>query len=488
MKTIALKFLAVSVSVTGTIVTLRGASTVGENSWTVPPDVANATNNPSQADWYNFAWQTFVAINWPAVPPATANRGQPDTQKPLGGAVNGALIPTVWMTYKDLGSTMLPGGTDPGPWNGNLQPKVPAGCPAPPAGSVPPGFPPMVLDMTSKTSKSPISQDDVDEATDNPLVDQLGRYVIYDVRLDQSEYTYIRQNGYYDAVNQINTYANNGPGIKSIPRTGQETNFVPPLPAYAQFGALEVKAAWRVLDPTNDVTSRYFTRTGYFLQPDGKTCDGPVTFGLVGLHILRLTPTTPSTWFWSTFEQMDNTDVPSGVKRPDGTPLTPSFSPPDTPNGSCTNGGYSYTPLAITNNFVWNGSNAPVNVCRVTGIGSDVQKVNAFWQSQVQGTVWTNYMLVNTINPSVQGGPQILFGPLNNAAVNVGVMANVTMETFFQNSSCLTCHGSAIPQGTSNVLPDGSNQIFTFVLLNADTSSPTVKRTRFKLPKFRKRN
>jgi len=92
---------------------------------------------------------------------------------------------------------------------------------------------------------------------------------------------------------QTAAFANGGTGINPFPRTGSESTFNPPLPKLAQFGATEVKASWRVLRPGVDDFSRYYTQTGYYVQPDGTTCEGPVTFGLVGLHILRLTPSTP---------------------------------------------------------------------------------------------------------------------------------------------------------------------------------------------------
>jgi len=449
------------------------------NAWQVPVDVTNAGNNPTQGNWSDLAWQTFIAINWPAVAPSsTSNPGQPNTQSTLGASVSGALIPTVWLTYRDLGTTFLPKGADPGSWGSVPFEPIPSGCQAVQAGSVAPGFQPMVLDFISKVDSAPIPQDQIDEAGAGPLIDQFGRYVIYDVRLNQAEFTYIQmpQTRYYDAVNQVNAFKSPNTGIVPLPRNGQESYFNPALPAYAQFGALEVKASWRVLDPQKDVFSRYYTQAGYFLQPDGKTCEGPVTFGLVGLHILRLTPTTPSTWYWATFEQVDNTDAPAGVKRPDGSALTASFSTPGTPNGNCPSTGYNVDPTPVTGNISWTNTNTPVNVCRVTPVSADVEAINQKWQGKVQGTVWANYELIDTVNPAVQGGPSYPFPPINapGTPVNTNVMANSTMETYFQTTSCMNCHGSASPQGAPSPLTS-ANQIFTFVLQNAGSSNPSLK-------------
>ena len=80
-----------------------------------------------------------------------------------------------------------------------------------------------------------------------------------------------------------------------------------------------MKAAWRILVTGKDDFSRFYTRQAYYETPDQKIV-GPVTLGLVGLHVLRLTPSTGSTWFWASFEQVDN--IVQNVAT-----QTPSFNP-----------------------------------------------------------------------------------------------------------------------------------------------------------------
>ena len=90
------------------------------------------------------------------------------------------------------------------------------------------------------------------------------------------------------------------------------------LPDYAQQGAMSVKVAWKQLDETEIDSGRYYTREAYYenntLDPtdfcSGETGE-PITVGLVGMHILRLTPTTGTTWFWSSFEHVDNVTGPN---------------------------------------------------------------------------------------------------------------------------------------------------------------------------------
>ena len=451
------------------------------NSWVVPADVSNGAG-ASQTDWWNFAWQTFVALNWPSTVPATASgvSGLPNTQLTIGaGSSNQAMIPTVWLTYRSEANTMLTGAQNPGAWSSNPS-VLPSGCQASTSSyPVSPGFQPMVLTMVSKFGV--VKPSNVLEASGPPLIEQSGWYITYDIRLDQSEYTYIQQNGYYNAATQQSAERSNGQ-LLPFPRTGQESTFNPPLPPLAQFGALEVKAAWRVLDPVNDkaIIPRYYTQSGYFVQQDGTTCQGPALFGLIGLHILRLTPTTPATWFWSTFEQVDN------VMPPGGGPAT--LAAPNTPNGNCTSQ-YNGAPAVPSGNIPWNNTNPPVNVCQVTNISSGVQQVNQNWRSNLTGTVWANYQLIDTINPSVQGGPQNPI-PISKANVNTNILANTTMETYLQGSgpgkgqSCMDCHAYATPQCASgSCAQTSSNQIFTFLLMNADTPPGLTAYRRQPLPR-----
>jgi hypothetical protein len=438
-------------------------SALPPSSWIVPVDVANASTSPSpspapqQSDWLNFGWQTFVALNWPATAPATTSgiSGLPNTQLSIGAQnPDQSMVPTVWLTYRSDANTMLAGAQDPGPWSSNPVPLPPA-CNAP---SPQPGFQPMYLNMTTKFGNS-------QEASGSPLIAQNGWYVTYDIRLNQSEYTYIQQNQYFNATTQINTEQNQGK-LLPFPRSGTESMFNPPLPQLAQFGALEVKAAWRVLDPTADkaVIPRYYTQTGYFLQPNGQ-CQGPTLFGLIGMHILRLTPTTPSTWYWATFEQVDNVTSSQDV------PAT--LATANTPNGNCTSA-YNVQPTSPPGgNVPWNSANPPVNVCRVTNIGADVQQINQSWQNNLAGTVWANYELVGTINPVVANATPypVPPPPTNPTSVNTDTLLNSSMETYVQapGTSCLSCHASATPQGVTQ--PSTTNQIFTFVL--GDAVSPT---------------
>jgi hypothetical protein len=205
--------------------------------------------------------------------------------------------------------------------------------------------------------------------------------------------------------------------------------------------------------------------------------------GLTGLHILRLTPATPATWFWSTFEQVDNLTVPN-ITRPDGKKLTPSFG-----NGTNYVAGYSYMPPPVVSGPL--PPRPPVNVSRVTPIQSTSAPVTAAYQKALAGTPFQYYELVGVqfpMNPKVNGvvvgtskGTGACYAAGTNNASNWGAqindcyLANVTMETYVQSTSCVTCHSYGVPIGVAMTARGRARfaslvkyQIFSFMLQEAE--------------------
>lgn len=81
------------------------------------PYVAGTVNAPDQGPIYeDWAWKSFVALNWPAVEPNAQNgyaRGFPDPNKTFAGDDT---LP-VWATWKEKREIFSASGTDPGAWN-----------------------------------------------------------------------------------------------------------------------------------------------------------------------------------------------------------------------------------------------------------------------------------------------------------------------------------------------------------------------------------
>jgi hypothetical protein len=468
------------------------------NAWQIPCDASQplcnqpAPSPPTQAQYNEMAWTSFIAVNWPAL---ANQRGAPDTSKTIGATgPDGMPLRVVWETYKAKAEVFKPDGSAPAGWNA-AEP-LPAGCKN--VTGVAKVLPRLAKSDDSNADEL-IDDDSLNEATDNPLIDQNLQYVRFEVRLNQSEFTYIASgagdtpkgpgNLYYNSNNQLAAFK---PGAKfNDPPKGPEQyvigggDFGTGLPPYAQQGAIEIKAAWKVLDPKKDVAERFFRTNAYAINRDG-SCSGPVPMGLVGLHILRLTPTTGPTWYWASFEQVDNVDIsdPNAPKRPDGSPLTPSFNPgpsgtPAPPYNSAQYPGFCYgTPCGPAPAGIPQGSplptpTTPVNVSRLTPIADDINALNQKYRAMLKGTVWQYYQLIAVLNPNTTGtnppDPKCAIAGQPTVFPNICLMANTTMETYSQNTSCVTCHQYATPIGGQ--IP--ANQIFTFLLADAGPPTPT---------------
>jgi len=422
-------------------------------SYYLPCDANNAGSSTlTQNDYYDFDWQSFIALNWPAL--QGGQRGQPDPNGTIGGG-----SPVVWETYKQNTEVFLVNGTQPGGWNDSL----PFPC------TTHPGVKAMgkVASPVSRTTLNEVNQAGLNFGQFlGPLVDQNGNFVLYEIRLDQSEFTYVYNLQYYNATNQINAVT--GKTFQVPPKTGQEVYLQTPLPTWAQTGAVEIKAAWRVLDPVKDKDrmQRYYTRDAYFVSyvNNTPTCQYLGTMGLIGLHILRLTATNGSTWTWATFEQVDNTEIDASNPP---SPPTPSLNPgpmgspppPYNPNGY-----YGQQPPSVPSGPL-PANPQIVNVSRLTAISPAIQAANAKYRPLLPAP-FSYYQLVAAVNPNPPNTPSPgCTVPFSGGVVpNVCVAANTTMETYEQSISCLSCHAKGTPQGTQ---PNPSFQIFTFLLQEA---------------------
>ena len=454
----------------------KTSSGIPANGWQMPIAVGGGSTpiqNPTQMDWLELGWQSFIALNWPASTTSGAIGGQPNEGLNITSPT-AASGPTVWLTYLSKEQVFQPNAANPGTWTA---PTLAAPTKEDPeTGKMIP-----VIGGLSKGTAAGVD-DEFDEAgTNSPVIDQNGNYVLFEIRLAQAEFTYIANNKYYNADVQKAAFKTTPPTFKSFP-DGVE-NMPPNLPAWAQFGAAEIKASWRILitdpkAPNADIIDRYYTQRVYFKTPDGKT-EGPYTVGLVGLHILRLTPGTHTTWFWTSFEQVDNLKIFGTIpNRPSGKPLTPSFNPGPGTQGPTYPMGYSYQPKPIEFGSPL-PDNPPVNVSRYTPIPSEVETINAKYQGMLKGTVWQYYQMINTLNPQPNGPSKLPTPPGNDITMNVQGMVNSTMETYTQaqkNSTtgaitamnCNDCHAFGYPQGA----PTNTTEFQVFTFLLGDATSP----------------
>jgi hypothetical protein len=377
------------------------------------------------------SWETFVALNWPADPKTCS--------ADLAKTILSGTGPVVWETY--LADTDVfvqnPKTSKPAAWCGG-----PPGTTGLTADALKLGkktganrFFGMLSKFSPKLLKAGINGI---QEVGGALTDRNGRFVRYEIRMNEDEYNYILQNNLWNKAGQA----------------GQTINFPEGKTTYGPVGAMEIKAAWKVLGAGDDPSKFYNIKAIVFNDSNGAKSPGanPVTLGLVGLHILHKAK-GQSKWLWSTFEQNDNL---TSFSYPNGKANVQTAKTP-------------YTELDKKGKPL----NLPVNVVRVNPIENPATEMNAGYQKLLAGSVWANYSLVASQWAGNLGGmPKPAF------------MANTVIETYTQgpkppsdgpipypspgykpfspsaSSSCMKCHSVATDAQKTNA-------DFSFLLGNA---------------------
>jgi hypothetical protein len=430
----------------------QGSAAVASNCFqplkvasTLPDDLALS----DQSDANCFAWQTFIALNWPADP---AHNGQPNPAVgPAAFGQPGNLTPTVWQSYKATQDIFLPGATPPASWD--TANTIPAACQAIVSAANLPHQ--VILHMTAKSSADEVLLK-TEEATGQILVDQTRQLIMFEKRINMTEFDYIMNNKLYDADQQAEVATNTGIVLPE--------------------GSIEIKSAWRRLDGAPDaIKARYKQTTAFLYDATADSCKGPFVMGLVALHIIRKTATMTQL-MWSTFEQIDN--VPGSAAPPPHIPYTlynPTCQPPapcSTPNA----------PPMPTPTPPATPTYEPVQVTRTNPIPSDVQQLNTAVQALItqsnQDSVWQYYQLINVLWPQ-NGGTAPKAGttiPLSIAtsgftSSNAQPVSNVALETYVQSKTCTSCHQFAAiaPSEKAGCKPKLAAD-FSFIFNDADTA------------------
>ncbi len=378
----------------------------------IPTDILGSGDNQGDADLYS--WLAFVAVNWPVDPTnCTANANASILNSPPD---------PVWLSYLSNDEIFVASGPPTG-WchtpTGAMArfASVEEARSAQRAGQLA-KLPPKVralaeqhpevhlflhhnskshdaLMSTTTLAGAPPELKGILDATDQVVTDQNGRFVRYTVNIGPIEYQYIIQNKLWTKAGQQAT---------------GNLNFTS--------GAMEFKAAWKVLGANDDPTHFFTQQAIVYNDDDGSPSPGPnpVTVGLAGLHVTQKTPRQQH-WLWSTFVQGD---------------LTKGFNNPNCPASQCPpNVQTAPTPFVELNP---DGSprNKPVQV--VQQIPTTATTYNATFQGLLKGTPWAYYQLVST---QWQGG----FG-----GTKPPQLGNPLLETFVSITSpysCLDCHNFA---------------------------------------------
>jgi hypothetical protein len=355
----------------------------------------------------------------------------------------------VWESYKTVEQVFLPGAANPGPWDTIKPPSTLAASIAArvSTGSV------RVLRMESKVSRpvlaniarraatiDPAVLNSITQAAGGTLYDLNGNPVYYEVAMNRDEYEYIVQNGLYNANTQA-TYA-------------QTTDIVLPSgqTKYGQYGALEVKAAWKILSPAEIKSGRFHTVQA--LVP-GTAALAPVTVGLVGFHMYL---PNIGQGVWATFAQIDNAPLRSEMFKSKG-PFN-FYKPPCWPP-TC----------AIV--VPYNVENAnPGQVVQIQPDDPSAAQLNPYMQALIrqydQKSPWQYYKIVNIqwseTTTDIGKIPPPSMQPLPYGKPPNDTVLNAVLETFIQQpgNSCLACHRTAgIASSAQNVPATAYSFVFS---------------------------
>ena len=271
-----------------------------EPSYCIPADVCSPTMPPwapGQASADNLAWQLFIALNWPA---DAEQPGYPDTSQKLGATNPGGVghAEAVWLDYPTPAALF----------------GVPSPCEGP------------TLTMSAKVSRNFLSKPhhlgatvglgDTVEAFGGTLVDQNGKVVFFDIRVNRTEWEFIvNRNDYWKTGVSLDAIKPNLTRDYSVPPGMTAGSFPAAIAgggevvAVGDVGATEIKAAWRQLTDEEAAAGTYYTRVFNLYDPDappGQQCT-PRTMGLVGLHIAYMPALFGNPeWVWATFEHRLN--------------------------------------------------------------------------------------------------------------------------------------------------------------------------------------
>ena len=260
-----------------------------------------------------FAWQEFIALNWPAEPQA-GKPGQRDTASStcLFGDPK-CTGPTVWETYRSKVEIFPGQGKPPGYTDSKT---ASYGYDALPQYN----YLVKVSACDPKQANDPAPWVNLDE-TDQITLDSMYAGVVQSssspgnsspklirflAKADRTEYVYVADPSrqWWNAVPSSVVSATKAYLAKNQASPPSNSTQYVSLPN----GTLEIKAGWRPLNPSEIKSGRFHMQTVRFYETPktgGGFCYRDATWGLVALHIIQKTPSAPY-FIYATFEQTDN--------------------------------------------------------------------------------------------------------------------------------------------------------------------------------------
>jgi hypothetical protein len=299
-------------------------------SYQVPTDLPGTPNLEQAAA---FAWQEFIALNWPAVPQAgqSGQRDQPDPGQLFGSPTYSG--PLTWQTFRgkvEIFNAAVTGGNAPPGYDPNAPsygydalPEYRYSKPIPPYASPAPGGAPW------------INLDENDEIGVNRMYAGVSAsagfpapQILFGAKANRAEYAYIAANQWFLA-GQLGRVRVATTQYLATQRTS------PPAGSSAYVSlpnnTIEIKMAFRPLTPTEAGSGRFHQQRVRYYRANqlGQPAYVDTTMGLVALHIIQKTASRPY-FVYATFAQADNLLTADGrpVEDADGRELRmPSPAP-----------------------------------------------------------------------------------------------------------------------------------------------------------------
>lgn len=418
-----------------------------------------------------YSWRTFIFLNSPA-----------DGTSIL--AAN-AETRTRWedmANFKQLLDVMLPANLEPASW-----PTDRAGMEAESERLVPQECRVLHSQMPERMVVKMIEESFNEPFSTGPLIDQNGRYAIFDILMNRQMFDYIMRN-------HLNSKAGQAANSDLAVDFPAGTNGTAPNHSDRDLGAFMLKVSWKILSDKEIAAKTFHTVEALVLTPpipnETRKCL-PETLGLIGFHAVHKTATRPQ-WIWTSFEHVRNVPDSGEIQH---------LTPDDTFNfykvncvGACTVNATPPKPWdpdpALELRFRRDDS-FKSQIVRVTPLTPAANNMNVIFQSMLANTVWKNYMLISTQWPtntnnctklqsakSPDPKTDFLKQPDMTCSPAPPFMANSTLETYSQgdiplaSSSCIACHENAVDfqKSASNRQknkPNLNQSDFTFILEKA---------------------
>lgn len=349
------------------------------------------------------SWQLFIAMNWPR-----------DEKNQAAAKITGNGNP-IWIHWKESFEVFKEDGSKPSAWGSESDYPLSAGF------NLKPGKTTRLLFRTNKFADlhSDDIANEIDQAFTQPIWDQNGNIVRYEIRMNQEIVDYLIANELYNINGQV-----------AFSKAQKKVNF--PSGTRDKMGVMELKLAWKIIDPEKDFPERYYTSQAYVLNQNGTY--SLKTVGLVGMHIATKTQSSPQ-WIWATFEHVDNLET-NPLTKIKGKALKPSFY--DQACATCPVNKYPDTNAKVIKN----------QIQRVLPIPMATQELNQSVQKLLkkQGSVFQYYQLIGTQWPTDPSAPPypnpskvyLLPDAVANKSGGKPVpvfLTNMIMETYFQGGT-----------------------------------------------------